>query len=137
MSELVQQISHQYTMYAVTCKVLADLNMLGYPVVRDVVHTNVQLMCNIPTITQYVMRIEELIKDTVLRNMRDISHVEWKVKCFDEFVSLHWLVTDVARILQKYVQHRGHVDLEKTIIIEITNRGHSLLVVCLSVEGLL
>jgi hypothetical protein len=137
MSEIVQQITHQYTMYTVTCKVLVDLDMLGYPVVRDVLHTNVQLLCNITTITQYLMRIEELIKDTVLRNIRDISDIKWKVKCFDEFVSLHWLITDVARILQKYVQHRFHVDLEKTIIIEITNRDRSLLVLCLSVEGLM
>ena len=137
MSELVQQITHQYTMYSVTCKVLVDMNILGYPIVRDVLHTNIQLMCNITNITQYLLRIEELIKDTVLRNIRDISNIKWKVKCFGEFVSFHWLITDVARILQKYVQHRFHINLEKTIVVEITNGDRSILVLCLSVDGLI
>ncbi len=41
--------------------------------------------------------------------MRDISKIRWNIKCFDECVSLHWLIKDVARVLEKYIKGFGKI----------------------------
>ena len=134
MTELVQRFTKKYDMYCVTCDLLLDVNMLGYPVLRDVLHTNIRLINDITNMNQFMMRIVELIKDNILRNMRDISKIRWNIKCFDECVSLHWLIKDVARVLEKYIKHIVHIppiNLDKTIVIDITNNEKIIFMVCM------
>ncbi len=140
MAELVQRLATKYDMYCVNCDILVDVNMFGYPVLRDVLHTNMQLINTITNMNQFMMRIVELIKDNILRNIRDISKIRWNVKCFDECVSLHWLIKDVARVLEKYIKHIIHnyaINLDKTIVIDITNNDKIIFMFCISLDGLI
>ena len=140
MTELVQRITNQYNMYCVTCDILFDIDMLGYPMLHDVLHTNIKLMHAMSSIKQYVMRLVELIKDNILRNIHDISKIKWNVKCFDECVSLHWLIKDVAIILETYIKQIipiPPINLNKTIVIDITNNKHIIFMCCISLDELI
>jgi len=140
-----------YQVFAATCKILSRIDWLGNHHIYSVTEKDLQYMGKARNVEQYLNRFIEIIKDRVLKNVSDINKITWNIKGFDETISLHILIREVGKILEKFIKleltkkyphyayhiDKHNVNFNKTLVIEITNNDKIILIANLTVEPFL
>ena len=151
MTHVVNNVTKTYQIFAATCKVLSKIDWLGNHHIHSVTEKDLQYVGKAKNIEQYLNRFIEVIKERVLKNVSNINTVRWNIKGFDETISLHILIREVGKILEKFIKleltkkyphYAYHIDkhninFNKTIVIEITNNDKIILIANLTVEPFL
>lgn len=134
-----------------TCKVLANIDWFGNYKLYNINEKDFQYVSEATNIEDYFNRFIEIVKDRILRNISDINNIKWDIKGFDESISLHYFVREVAKILEKFIKvklakkypyYAYHIDkhninFDKTIVIQITNNDKIILLATICIEHFL
>ena len=148
MSELINRVSKNYKIFAASCKVLANIDWFGNYVIHTITDKELQYISEARNVEQYINRFIEVIKDNVLKNVSDINTIKWNIKRFDETISLHFLIREVGKILEKFIKleltkkypyhvyhiNKHNINFDKTIVIEITNDNKTIFLANINVE---
>jgi hypothetical protein len=140
-----------YQIFTATCKVISRIDWLGNHNILNISEKDLQYVGEATNIDQYIKRFIETIKDHVLKNVSNITTVRWNIKGFDETISLHFLLREVGRILEKFIKleltkkypqfaqniNDTNINFNKTIVIEITNNDKIIFTANLTVEPFL
>lgn len=144
MTELVKT----YQIFAASCKVLSRIDWLGNHHIHSVTEKDIQYIGEARNVNQYFRRFIEVIKERVLKNVSNINTVKWNVKGFDETISLHFLIREVGKILEKFIKaeltkkypyysyniNNHNINFDKTIVVEITNNDKIICIANITVE---
>jgi len=147
MTELVKY----YQTFAATCNLQANIDWLGNYKINKITNQELKYLGEARNIEQYMKRLVEVIKDNVLKNVSDINTVKWNIKGFDENISLHFLVREVSKILDKFMKkkliqkypyianniNKSYIDFNKSLVIEITNNNKIIFLANISIQSFL
>jgi len=134
-----------------TCKVLLQFDWLGNQNICRIQDEDLKYLGKARTIDQYFKRYIECIKENILKNINNINHVEWSIKCYDETISQHLLYIEACKLLDSFIKkefikcnpnrismiNNMDIDHRKSIIVEITNKGELLNISVLNVQQFL
>ena len=148
MSEIVNRVTKNYQFLSATCKVLATTDWFGNYIINNITDKDLQYIGESRTVEQYIQRFIEIIKDSVLKNVSDINTIKWKIKGFDETISLHFLIREVGKILEKFIKieltkkypyyanqiDKHNTNFYKTLVIEITKNNKTIFIANMSFE---
>ena len=147
MSEVVKT----YQNIGAKCKFLANIDWIGNYKIHSISEKDIQYIGEARNIDQYLKRFIDLVKELVLKNVSDINTIRWNIKGFDESISLHFLIREVSKILEKFIKievtkkypylsdriDKHTTNFNKTLIIEITKNNKIIFLANLSIEAFL
>lgn len=137
-----------YQVFAATCKVLSRIDWLGNHHIHSVTEKDLQYVGQATNIDQYLKRFIEIVKERVIKNISNINDVKWNIQGFDETISLHLLIREVGKILEKFIKieltkkyphyayliDKNNINFNKTLVIEITNNDKIIFLANITVE---
>ena len=143
--------SKTYQIVVASCKVLTRVDWTGNYIIDKITDKELQYIGEARNVQQYLRRFIEIVKDKVLKNISNINFIKWHVKGFDETISLHFLVREIGKILEKFIKleltkkypqfaydiNKHNIDFNKTLVVEITNNNKIIFIANLTVEPFL
>jgi hypothetical protein len=138
-----------YQTFTATCKVLVSIDWFGNYTIQKITDKEIKYIGQSLNVDQYFKRFIEVVKDNVLKNVSNINCIKWNIKGFDEGISLHLLVREIGKIIEKYLKIEltqkypqfGHqinkksINFNKTLVVEIYNNDKLIFLSNISVES--
>ena len=142
-------MNQTYQLIVASCKVLYELDWIGnYTNLHTLTDKDIQYISQVKNANEYCKRLEEIVKDRILKNISDINNIKWNVKMFDENISFHIFIKEIGKKLEQFIKdtltkkypyyanhiNKCNIDYNKTIIVEIFNNNEIIFVANLDIR---
>lgn len=129
------------------CEVFYDMDWIGNYTDYALTDKDIQYIGQVKNTKEYCKRFEEIVKDSVLKNISDINNIKWNVKMFDENINFHIFVKEIGKKLEQFIKdtltrkyphyanhiNKCNIDYNKTIVVEIFNNDKIIFVANLDI----